>query len=147
LIADNSCFKDVSLHFFQQYNPPAFVRLAQLFQKYANTYKLQGELNRKGGTDMSFYHDFGKKWSEFIAFLLHFELVRLRLEHTYEISDNAVVFRFKHNIEEENGTEDGSPASVEGRQRPRLPSVTRGEMEKKSDSEETRTGKTTSESA
>ena len=94
IIARSSCFKDLSLHYFQNYDPKTFMKLALLLQKYANNYKVQGERNEKGGTDLSFYHDLGKKWSYFIGTLLHNELLRLGLKHTYEISDNAVVFRF-----------------------------------------------------
>jgi hypothetical protein len=97
LIAQTSCFKDLSLHYFQEYDPQTFLRLALLLQKYGNNYKVQGERNDEGGTDLSFYHDFGKKWSNLIGTLLHNELKRLELEHTFEVSDNAVVFRFaKH---------------------------------------------------
>ncbi len=103
IIAKNSCFKDLSLHYFQKYEPKTFMKLALLLQKYGNNYKVQGERNEKGGTDLSFYHDLGKKWSAFIGTLLHDELNRLALEHEYEISDNAVVFRFADHVADVNG--------------------------------------------
>lgn len=36
------------------------------------------ESRGKTGTRMSSYRDFGKKWSEFIGLMIHYELVRLR---------------------------------------------------------------------
>jgi hypothetical protein len=99
-IATTSCFKDLSLHFFQQYDPGTFLKLALLLQKFGNNYKVQGERNENGGMDLSFYHDFGKKWSDFIGSLLHNELIRLRIEHTHEISDNAVVFKLSKHLED-----------------------------------------------
>lgn len=105
LIAQNACFKDLSLHYFQDYDVEKFLKLTFLLQKYGNNYKVQGERNQHGGTDLSLYHDFGKKWSNLMGFLLHSELIRLGLEHTFEISDNAVVFRFKKGL----GTDGESP--------------------------------------
>jgi hypothetical protein len=104
LISQTSCFKDLSLHYFQEYGPQTFLRLALLLQKYGNNYKVQGEGNKEGGTDLSFYHDFGKKWSNLIGSLLHNELMRLDLEHSYEVSDNAMVFRFVKHLTDEKHT-------------------------------------------
>lgn len=101
IVARSSCFKDLSLHYFQRYDPKTFMKLALLLQKYGNNYKVQGDTDADGGRDLSFYHDLGKKWSSFIGTLLHDELNRLGLEHTYEVSDNAVVFRFTdHEVQE-----------------------------------------------
>jgi hypothetical protein len=96
-IGKNSCFKDLSLHYFQKYDSKTFMKLALLLQKYGNNYKVQGETNHNGGSDLSFYHDLGKKWSSLIGTMLHYELNRIGMQHTFEISDNAVVFRFPNN--------------------------------------------------
>lgn len=94
-VAQHSCFKDLSLHLFQEYNPDTFTRLLIFFDRYANTYKLQGDKTKTGGVNISLYHDYGKKWSLFLSNLLHGELLRLGIDnHTYETSDNAVVFSF-----------------------------------------------------
>jgi hypothetical protein len=94
-IADKSCFKDLSLHFFQAYNPTLFARLTTLFDRYANNYKVQADDSRNDGLHISFYHEFGRKWSLLVANLLHNELLRLGIKnHKFEVSENAVVFAF-----------------------------------------------------
>lgn len=92
-VAQKSCFKDICLHIFQDYNPTLFSKAILLFDRYANQYRVQGERGENGGTVISLYHDYGRKWSVFIANLLHNELLRLGvIDHTFEISENAVVF-------------------------------------------------------
>ncbi len=96
-VAEKSCFKDICIHFFQGYDLALFTKVILLFDRYANNYKVQGERDKdgNGGTVISFYHDLGRKWSVFIANLLHGELLRLGVEdHTFEVSENAVVFSF-----------------------------------------------------
>jgi hypothetical protein len=73
--------------------------LAALFDKYANNYKVQADRPKGDGINISFYHEFGKKWSLFIANLLHGELLRLGVkDHTFEASENAVVFTFSDDV-------------------------------------------------
>lgn len=96
-IAEKSCFKDLSLHFFQAYTPPLFTRLTVLFDRYANNYKVQGDRTDGGTVNISFYHEFGKKWSLLISNLIHHELLRLGIDdHSYEVSENAVIFSFSN---------------------------------------------------
>jgi hypothetical protein len=95
-IGHTSCFKDLSLHFFQAYNPTLFAKLMTLFDRYANNYKVQADKNPSGGINVSLYHEFGKKWSLMVGNLLHHELLRLQVkDHTFEVSENAVVFTFQ----------------------------------------------------
>lgn len=92
-VAGTSCFKDLSLHFFQAYNPALFGKLTTLFDRYANNYKVQADDLKGHGMHISFYHEFGKKWSLFVGNLLHNELLRLGVNvQEFEVSENAVVF-------------------------------------------------------
>jgi hypothetical protein len=93
-IVETSCFKDVNLLIFKRYDPEVFLNMILLLDKFGNSYRLQ-----VGDTDdelwsISLYHNYGKKWSIFNGVILHNELLRLKVQHSYEVSDNTVVLRF-----------------------------------------------------
>ena len=97
-IAHTSCFKGLSLHLFQAYNPTLFAKLMTFFDRYGNNYQVQADKSPSGGINVSLYHGFGKKWSLLVGNLLHHELLRLEVkDHTFEVSENAVVFNFPDN--------------------------------------------------
>ncbi len=68
--------------------------MVYLIDRFGNNYRMQSG----DGPDehsMSLYHNYCKKWSLFIGIILHNELLRLKLHHMYEITDNASVLKFR----------------------------------------------------
>jgi len=96
-IVETSCFKDVNLLIFKRYDPDVFLSMISLLDKYGNNYRLQLGQNDDGGRSLSLYHNYGKKWSVFHGMILHHELLRLKVPHSFEISDNNVVLHFLGN--------------------------------------------------
>jgi hypothetical protein len=94
-IVATSCFKDVSLLIFKRYDPSVFFRMLGLLDRFGNNYRMQfGDGDGSGDYSVSLYHNYGKKWSLFVGVILHGELLRLKVQHTHEISDNTVVLQF-----------------------------------------------------
>jgi hypothetical protein len=93
-IVTTSCFKDVSLFIFKRYDPEAFLKMVSLMDRFGNNYRMQAGNGMDGYVSLSLYHNYGKKWSIFMGTILHKELLRLKVEHGYEMSDNAIVLRF-----------------------------------------------------
>lgn len=93
-IVETSCFKDVNLLIFKRYDPDVFLKMVILMDRFGNNYRMQAGNGVDGEVSMSLYHNYGKKWSVFIGTILHKELLRLKVEHGYEISDNAIVLKF-----------------------------------------------------
>jgi hypothetical protein len=94
-IVDTSCFKDVSLLIFKRYDAQVFYKMVSLLDRFGNNYRMQSGNGTGDEPSISLYHNYGKKWSIFIGLILHGELQRLKIEHAYEISDNAIVLKFK----------------------------------------------------
>ena len=94
-IGEKSCFKDVSLLIFQHYSLSEFYKMTSLLDRYGNNYRMQVRGNGTDDVSVSLYHSRGKRWSLFIGGILHYELNRLKIEHSHEFSDNAIVFEFK----------------------------------------------------
>ncbi len=94
-IVATSCFKDVSLLIFKRYDPDVFLKMVSLLDRFGNNYRMQsGNGNANGEWSMSLYHNYGKKWSLFVGIILHGELLRLKVQHVHEISDNTIVLKF-----------------------------------------------------
>lgn len=93
-VVETSCFKDVCLLIFKRYDPEVLFKMMTLLDRFGNSYRMQYGNGSSGEASISLYHNYGKKWSLFIGTILHNELLRLRVNHNYEISDNAIVLRF-----------------------------------------------------
>lgn len=97
-VIDTSCFKDVCLLIFKRYDPSVLLSMMMLLDRFGNNYRLQFGNGSDGEASLSLYHNYGKKWSTFMGTILHGEFTRLKVEHTHEISDNAIVMKFPKNI-------------------------------------------------
>ena len=52
-VARQSSFKDLGLHFFQEYTPLTFQELMIFFNRYANNYKVQRDRTESGSINIS----------------------------------------------------------------------------------------------
>lgn len=92
-VVETSCFKDVCLLIFKRYDPAVLLNMITLLDRFGNNYRMQYGNGSSGEPSVSLYHNYGKKWSTFIGTILHGEFMRLKVEHNFEISDNAIVFK------------------------------------------------------
>jgi hypothetical protein len=90
-VVDTSCFKDACLLVFKRYDFEIFLKMLSLLDRFGNNYRMQLGDGSSSQVSVSLYHNYGKKWSLFTGTMLHGELQRLKVEHIYEISDNAIV--------------------------------------------------------